>query len=146
MLVEQRTRRYHVWFLAQDIEMSLTSSNPVQGLLGLGAYLRKARDDMSLTLRDVESVTKKGVSNAYLSQIEQGKIAKPSPSTLYTLSKALNLSYEELMARAGYLPTEDQVDHPSARRMEGRYEINNLTADEEAELLRYLKYIRSERK
>ena len=72
----------------------------------LGAFIRKARQDVSLSLRDVEEATNKEVSNGYLSQLESGKITKPSPHVLHALSRALSVDYEMLMQRAGYfLPT-----------------------------------------
>lgn len=110
----------------------------------LGPYLRKARDDRGYSLRRVEAETDCQVSNAYLSQLESGKIAKPSPNILYALSKALGVKYDELMLRAGY------ISEAASRRVDGakkssdrKYAIENLTADEETELLRYLKYYRS---
>ena len=110
----------------------------------LGPYLRKARDDRGYSLRRVEAETDFQVSNAYLSQLESGKIAKPSPNILYALSKALGVKYDELMLRAGYISESasrqvDDVKKPSDRK----YAIESLTADEETELLRYLKYYRS---
>ncbi|HIE13662.1 TPA: XRE family transcriptional regulator, partial [Candidatus Bathyarchaeota archaeon] len=70
----------------------------------LGRYLKKVRKERKLTLRNVEEKT--GISNAYLSQVENGKIVKPSPSILYKLAECYNVSYEYLMRLAGYpLPT-----------------------------------------
>ena len=69
----------------------------------LGPFLRKARQDVQMSLRDVEEATGKEVSNAYLSQLESGKITKPSPHILYALSTALGVAYESLMERAGYI-------------------------------------------
>src|SRR3954471_15096918 len=69
----------------------------------LGAFIRKARQDVSMSLRDVEEATAKEVSNGYLSQLESGKITRPSPHVLHTLSRALSVDYEALMQRAGYL-------------------------------------------
>ena len=43
----------------------------------LGEYLGSIRTDRKLTLRAVEEATNKEVSNAYLSQIENGKIQYP---------------------------------------------------------------------
>lgn len=45
----------------------------------LGAFLRKARSDAKLTQRQVEDATSGEVSNAYLSQLESGKIKSPGP-------------------------------------------------------------------
>ncbi len=110
----------------------------------LGPYLRKARDDCGYSLRRVEAETGGEVSNAYLSQLEGGKIAKPSPNILYALSKALSVEYDELMLRAGYITETGSSRTESLKKSDDRkYAIENLTADEETELLRYLKYYRS---
>src|SRR4030095_10467564 len=46
----------------------------------LGAMLAGLRTAKGLSLREVEEATGKAVSNAYLSQLENGKIRKPSPN------------------------------------------------------------------
>ena len=51
----------------------------------LGQYLASIRYDRGLRLRKVEEATKKEVSNAYLSQIENDKFEKPSPHILHAL-------------------------------------------------------------
>ncbi len=113
----------------------------------LGAYLRKARQDAGMTLREVEEATDKEVSNGYLSQLEGGKISKPSPHVLYTLSTVLKTDYETLMQRAGYI-LPSAVDRPKGVK-HGRiatFSIDNLTADEESQLLEYLTFLRSKKK
>lgn len=50
--------------------------------------LRQIRKQRGLTLRQLEQMT--GISNAYLSQLETGKIKKPSHHVVELLSKALN--------------------------------------------------------
>jgi transcriptional regulator with XRE-family HTH domain len=112
----------------------------------LGAFIRKARQDVSMSLRDVEEATDKEVSNGYLSQIESGKITQPSPHVLHAISQALSVDYEALMQRAGYLL-------PTAKRAKGlkhgraaTFAIDNLTADEESQLLDYLTFLRSKKK
>jgi HTH-type transcriptional regulator, competence development regulator len=112
----------------------------------LGAFLRKARQDVSMSLRDVEEATDKQVSNGYLSQLESGKITQPSPRVLHALSQALSVDYEALMQRAGYLlPTAKGA----AGLKHGRvttFSIDNLTADEESQLLEYLTFLRTKKK
>lgn len=112
----------------------------------LGALIRKARQDVSMSLREVEEATNKEISNGYLSQLEGGKITKPSPHVLFALSKALSVNYETLMQRAGYIL-------PSAQRAKGvkhgraaTFAIDNLTADEESQLLEYLTFLRTKKK
>ena len=95
-------------------------------------------------MRQVESATEGAVSNAYLSQLEGGKISKPSPNILYALSKALEVEYDALMFRAGYISeSKTGSNSKGAKSGDRKYAIENLTADEETELLRYLKYYRS---
>lgn len=112
----------------------------------LGPFIKKARQDVQMTLRDVEKATGKEVSNAYLSQLESGKITKPSPHILYALSTALGVAYETLMERAGYIvPAVTRVDGEKHGRA-ATFAIDNLSAEEESELLDYLTYIRSKRR
>lgn len=97
-----------------------------------------------MSLRAVEAATDKEVSNAYLSQLESGKITKPSPHILYALSDALSVDYDELMRRAGYLGAKSKsrgTDEQHGRAATSA--IDNLTTDEEAALLQYLKFIRT---
>jgi transcriptional regulator with XRE-family HTH domain len=126
----------------------MTDEKPTETSAGsnLGPFLKKARQDVQMTLRDVEEATGREVSNAYLSQLEGGKITKPSPHILYALSTALGVAYETLMERAGYIV-------PAATRPDGEkhgraatFAIDSLTAEEESELLDYLAYIRSKRR
>ncbi|MGH3428669.1 MAG: helix-turn-helix domain-containing protein [Mycobacteriales bacterium] len=44
----------------------------------------------------------KGLSAAYIHQLETGRIDAPSPHNLFKLSQALNFSYPRLMELAGY--------------------------------------------
>lgn len=112
----------------------------------LGPFLKKARQDMQMSLREVEDATGKEISNAYLSQLESGKVTKPSPHVLYALSTALGVAYETLMERAGYIVPAASRGGGEKHGRAATFAIDNLTADEESELLDYLTYIRSKRK
>ncbi len=107
----------------------------------LGQHLNHIRLDRNLTLRQVEDLSDKVVSNPYLSQIEKGKIKQPSPNILHTLARIYNTSYEKLMEMAGYIvakPTENAAHGRAATFAE-----LNLSEQEEHELLEYLKWKRS---
>jgi transcriptional regulator with XRE-family HTH domain len=104
---------------------------------GLLADLRKAK---GFSLRDVEEATGKAVSNAYLSQLENGRIRKPSPNVLHSLSRVYAVPYEALMEKAGYLLPEN--DGGGRRRRLAAFAIDDLTAEEEEELLKYLAFLR----
>jgi transcriptional regulator with XRE-family HTH domain len=107
-------------------------------LAGLLADLRRAK---GFSLRQVEEATDKAVSNAYLSQLEKGKIKKPSPNVLHSLAEVYAVPYEALMEKAGYLlPSEDGGRQ---RRRLAAFAIDDLTAEEEEALLKYLAFLRS---
>jgi transcriptional regulator with XRE-family HTH domain len=115
--------------------------------LTLGQYLASIRTDRGLSQRDVEKATNKVVSNAYLSQIENDQIKRPNPNILHALAELYAVSYENLMERAGFVvPTRSRA---SAQQRHGRvatFAGHNLTAEEEAELVKYLGYLRSRKK
>ena len=110
----------------------------------LGTLLADLRTANRLTLRGVEQATSQTVSNAYLSQLENGKIGKPSPNVMHELADVYGVTYETLMERAGYLrPAES---HRGARRRRlAAFAIGDLTPEEEEELLKYLAVLRSRR-
>jgi transcriptional regulator with XRE-family HTH domain len=107
----------------------------------LGVLLADLRAAKALSLRDVEEAAGHAVSNAYLSQLEKGKIRKPSPNVLHELAAVYGVPYETLMEKAGYLlpATESR----GRRRRLAAFAIDDLTAEEEEELLKYLAFLRS---
>jgi transcriptional regulator with XRE-family HTH domain len=109
-----------------------------------GAYFRALRESKQLTLREVERATE--VSNAYLSQLESGKIKQPSPLMLHKLAGFYGVSYELLMEKVGY-PMPQKEDNVAKQDVgSAAYRIGEITDDEEVELLNYLKFIRSRKK
>jgi transcriptional regulator with XRE-family HTH domain len=112
----------------------------------LGALLADLRTAKGLSLREVEEATGKAVSNAYLSQLENGRIKKPSPNVLHSLSEVYSVPYEVLMEKAGYLlPSADGDGRRKSRKRLAAFAIDDLTAEEEEELLKYLAFLRSRR-
>ena len=107
----------------------------------LGAVLADLRSAKGLSLRQVEEATGRAVSNAYLSQLENGKIKQPSPNVLHRLAEVYGVPYEALMEKAGYLPPSEDGD--GRRKRLAAFAIDDLTADEEEELLKYLAFLRS---
>lgn len=111
-----------------------------EGKLSLGAYLKSLREARILTLRDIEART--GISNAFLSQVESGKVRQPSPISLYKLAEVYGVPYEVLMERAGHpVPTVQEPAARSASAVLNR--IGEISEEEEHELLEYLAFLRS---
>jgi len=109
-----------------------------------GEYFKALREAKNMTLRDVEK--KADVSNAYLSQLESGKVKQPSPLTLFKLSEIYEISYEILMEKVGYpIPKRDEKPKEASSKSIA-YRVGSITDDEELELLNYLKFIRNRRK
>jgi len=107
----------------------------------LGALLTDLRIAKGMSLREVEVATGKAVSNAYLSQLENGRIQRPSPNVLRGLSGVYGVPYEALMEKAGYLLPSESGE--GRRRRLAAFAIDDLTAEEEEELLKYLAFLRS---
>ena len=92
-------------------------------------------------MRQVEEATDDAVSNAYLSQLEKGRIQKPSPNVLHSLAGVYGVPYETLMEKAGYLLPSERKGSKRRRRL-AVFAIDDLTAEEEEELLKYLAFLR----
>jgi len=107
----------------------------------LGSYLKQIRKQQNLTLRMVEEKT--GISNAYLSQLENNKILHPSPSVLHKLAECYGISYEHLMTLAGYpFPTEKEKLTPTFRV---RSSLDDLTPDERERVSEFIQFLKSRR-
>jgi HTH-type transcriptional regulator, competence development regulator len=107
----------------------------------LGELLADARNRRKLTLRTVQDEI--GISNAYLSQLETGKVQSPSPIVLHKLSELYDLPYAAVMKAAGYpMPKNVKTDHASAR-LAAR--IGQVTPEEEDAIVEYLRFIRSQK-
>jgi|ERR1019366_7438169 transcriptional regulator with XRE-family HTH domain len=127
----------------------MKNTNPTIGASGkltLGQYLSSIRADRRMTLRQVEEAANGLISNAYLSQVENDKIRQPSPNVLHALADIYGIDYGELMERAGHImPTADRGQDSRHGRL-ATFANHHLTPEEEAELIRYLKFIRSNRR
>lgn len=111
--------------------------------LTLGQYLASIRSDRKMSLRKVEEVSNKEISNAYLSQLENGKIQQPSPHILNTLAEIYKIDYVQLMDLAGYMPATKTREDSQRHGRIPTFAEHNLSKSEERELIDYLEFIRS---
>lgn len=112
----------------------------------LGTQLKSARVTNNFTLREVEEVT--DISNAYLSQLENDKISKPSANILYKLANLYGIPFDQLLVTAGII---DKTTKPSQSKKTKSFETyalysQNLSEDEERQLVEYLRFIRFSKK
>jgi transcriptional regulator with XRE-family HTH domain len=75
-------------------------------LHALGSFIRAQRQLANLSLRQMADLAH--VSNPYLSQLERG-LHEPSVRVLQSISRALNLSAETLLAHAGVVDETDDT-------------------------------------
>ncbi|MBF0570811.1 MAG: helix-turn-helix domain-containing protein [Candidatus Omnitrophica bacterium] len=110
----------------------------------VGLKLKELRLLKEWSLRDVEKATQNMVSNAYLSQIESGKIKQPSPHILNHLAEVYEVDYKDLLTTAGYIK-------PAIGEKKGRghgiafFNQQDVTEEEKRELLDYLQFIRAKK-
>lgn len=107
----------------------------------LGVLLATGRKGKNLTLRAVERKT--GISNAYLSQLENGAVQEPSPVVLSKLSELYEIPYVTTLEFAGY-PVPGSDNRNASSSIVAR--IGPVSEEEEMALLEYLDFLRSKRK
>jgi transcriptional regulator with XRE-family HTH domain len=103
----------------------------------LGKLLKQRRELLMLTLRQVEEAA--GVSNAYLSQLENEKIKKPSVSVMDKLARLYGMPLDDLLIASGMLHS---VGTGFVKTVSSPFNGVVLTADEEKQLIQYLGFLR----
>lgn len=70
----------------------------------LGEFIREQRESAQVSVRQLAKLT--GVSNPYLSQVERG-LRRPSAEILQQIAHGLQISAEQLYARAGLIEARE---------------------------------------
>lgn len=112
----------------------------------LGIILKESRKNLLFTLRQVEEIS--GISNAYLSQLENDKIKNPSVNILSKLSSIYKISLKQLLVTANLIEKDKSKKEEKNLNFAQRvaFKAEDLTEDERKEVLRYLEYIKTHRK
>jgi len=108
------------------------------------------RNSLRLTLRDVAAATEPRIGESYLSQIENGRIAVPSPKALHALAAVYEVDPGDLLRRAYELPPEEGSDKREARLPEWAgwlpaATLKSLDEDERNDVLAYLRLVEERR-
>lgn len=108
----------------------------------LGDLVRQAREDRGWSLRQASDHT--GIHNAHLSQIETGKIERPSMALLWDLSIAYDLSYQLLLRLAGHA---DEHTSQGAKSLQGAllHATGDLTDDDLQQAIQLMQELRRRR-
>lgn len=109
----------------------------------LGKTLKSTRENVSLTLRDIEIET--GISNAYLSQLENDKIKKPSASILYKLASVYKIDLNILLHAAGIIEKKEMEGIATSQSLLEReiaFYKDKLSESEEREVIDFIKFLR----
>lgn len=102
----------------------------------LGRILRRRREALGLTIREVQR--RCGISNSYLSQVENGKIEHPGPLYLAKIAEIYQIPVGDIYYHIGYVPPAPPM--PAANC---HYQLfHDLSASEETALVQYLTFLR----
>ncbi|WP_200865101.1 helix-turn-helix domain-containing protein [Brevundimonas abyssalis] len=102
--------------------------------------MKDIRNSRGYSLREVERLTGGKISNGYLSQLENGEIARPSAVMLHRLAATYGVDYAVLMERAGFVSESETPANRAPTSV-----LGELTPDEEEQLLNFLGYLRSQK-
>ena len=74
----------------------------------LGQAIRAIREQVGLSQKELADAV--GIDQSYMSMIESGQRCNPGTRIMARLAQALQVSIDDLAARAGYLPQHDEPD------------------------------------
>ena len=104
----------------------------------LGAFIKEKREFRDFSIRKLAELA--DISHTEIKRIEDGVRKQPSPQVLRSIATALNVSYEEIMAVAGYIDTPQKSVVAASIN-----EDEDLTEDERAKVKEYIAFIKSQR-
>jgi len=114
----------------------------------LGSTLKAARELIPFTLRQVEDAT--GISNAYLSQLENDKIKKPSANVLYKLASVYKIELNTLLSASGIieksLETEPKAQPNNEWVNRLAFYSDDFSKEQQDEILEYIKFMKYKNK
>lgn len=108
--------------------------------MGLGQKIRDLRDQMGMSQAQLASSA--GVSQGYLSQIENEEVQNPSAAVLFRLAKAMHVDPRSLLQAAGLtdiFPNGDEEDFQAAVDPDLLRFLSRLSQTQQRHLLQLLK-------
>lgn len=117
-----------------------TTAEPTSGSV-LGQWIRKTRADQGISQRALAD--RSGLSRSYVCDIERGRGAQPSVTTLDKLAAALGLSRADLLQASGLI---DRVITPRETEEERRIlsVYRDLTDSGRASVMRFARFVHAD--
>lgn len=109
----------------------------------LSQELSRLRKLRGKSLRAVERRT--GISNAYLSQLENGSVKRPRPHVLHKLADYYGVRYEDLMTAAGYLFRTDEKRSVDPDLVEIQLMSEGLSVEQKTVLKSFIRFLQQSR-
>ncbi len=111
----------------------------------LGETLKKSRKTIGYTLMAVEELT--GISNAYLSQLENNKIKNPSVNILSKLSSTYKVSLKTLLSDANMIDKEKKEEEEKNLDFAQQiaFKAEELNEEERNQVLKYLEFLKTQK-
>ena len=94
----------------------------MESTIRLSSELKHLRHGRGVTLRELSELT--GVSNSYLSQLENGRFREPSMHALAKLSEFYGISYQRFVKVLGYVDVGSN-DVRAERHIDGLRDLNS---------------------
>ena len=122
----------------------------------IGEYVSYIRETRGYTLQDVVELVKTAIKNqaldsqcslsrGYLSNLETGKHAHPSPFKLKALAFIYKIPYESLLQKAGYWEKSiDKLKQDTALTLMLK-EVDDMTDSEVTSVIDYIDFVKSRR-
>jgi transcriptional regulator with XRE-family HTH domain len=112
--------------------------------LRLGEQLRRIREALGLTLREVQAHTR--ISSGHLSLIETGQIKNPSPSVIQRLASLYRTDPKDLLTAAGYLASSDERARRNALAHLSLAAVEGLEESDLVEVQEFIRYLRQKKR
>lgn len=112
--------------------------------MSLGEFIKEKRNLKNWSQRDLAA--KSGVSNAEISRIESGKRKEPSSSVLKDIAVALDVPVEDLLQQAGVISDSSTSTTQSSFESSAYVSVEDLSADEIEDVMKYIAFLKSQRK
>lgn len=92
-----------------------------------GLYLKHLRERNGLSINKLAELS--NLSHSYLSQVESGKRGVPSPDNLRKIAEHLDVTFGQLMIKAGHIDLSDLIGTESQKDSSSMVDLSDWIGD-----------------